>query len=87
MSVMWQSPINLPAGYLGIVGNEAGVRIAVRVDDHGRIVFASDGDEIAVPPDLARALALIVIAATGSDGDFDRDFAAAMAVPGEGAPS
>ena len=87
MSVTWQPPLNLPAGHLGIVGTDAGVRIAVRFDEHGRVVFASDGDEIAVPRDLARALALIVLATTGDDGDFDRDFAAALAIPGERAPS
>lgn len=87
MSVTWQPPLNLPAGHLGIVGTDAGIRIAVRFDEHGRIVFASDGDEIAVPSDLARALALIVLAATGTDDDFSRDVAAAVAVPGEEAPS
>lgn len=87
MSVTWQGPLNLPAGHLGIVGNEAGVRIVVRFDERGRVVFASDGDEIAVPRDIARALSLIVLAATGTDDDFDREFAAAVAIPGEETPS
>lgn len=78
MSVTWQGPLNLPAGHLGIVGTEEGIRIVVRFDEHGRIAFESDGDEIAVPPDLARALAIIVIAATGDADADDRDFAASV---------
>lgn len=87
MTVTWQGPLALPAGHLGIVGNEVGLRIAVRFDGHGRIVFESDGDEIAVPRDLARALALIVVAATGDADDLADDFQAAAAGLAAGAPS
>lgn len=87
MSVTWQGPLNLPAGHLGIVGTEEGIRVLVRFDEHGRIVFEHAGDEIAVPPDLARALAIIVIAATGDADADDRDFAAAVSGVARAVPS
>lgn len=87
MSVTWQGPLHLPPGHLGIVGNEAGLRIAVKVDEHGRIAFAADGDEIAVPRDVARALALIVVAATGDADDLADDLQSAAAGLANGGPS
>lgn len=87
MSITWQGPLNLPAGHLGIVGTEEGIRIIVRFDEHGRIVFEHDGEEIAVPRDLARALALIVVAATGDAEEDDRDFAAAVSGVARAVPS
>lgn len=75
--ITWQGPLNLPAGHLGIVGTDDGVQVTVRLDDVGRLVFASDGAEVAVPQDLARALATVVLAATGDTDDLVRDFDAA----------